>query len=451
MTSAYEALFRRVLFPLYERGVRRRATLRHLAEYERNQWLPPERIAELQWEKLQRLLRHCWNEVPYYRRAWSAAGATPDDIRDMRDFNRLPVLTKADIRAHYDDIHASGWRDRMLYKSTSGSTGEPLRLGYTRESFERRIAVMWRGYGWAGSRMGRRTLYLWGAPVDGGLTARKAKDLAYHRLFNRRILNTYLMSDANMAEYADQIDRFRPQVIVGYVNPIVRLAQWLLDTGRRVHAPESVLGAAEALHDFQRRLIERAFGCKAYNTYGCREFMLVASECEAQSGLHVAADHLVVEVLDPQPAVDGTAVGQIAVTDLHNFGMPFVRYLNGDTAVAGDGPCPCGRGLPRLARVVGRTLDALRAADGRVVPGEFVPFVFNDIPGVLRFRVHQPAIDRLQISLVVDAAWGDAGERRAREQIAAVFGATTQIEFRLVDDLPLGPSGKTRVTSSDIE
>jgi phenylacetate-CoA ligase len=204
------------------------------------------------------------------------------------------------------------------------------------------------------------------------------------------------------------------------------------------------------MHDFQRALIERAFGCKAYNTYGCREFMLIASECEAQDGLHTSADHLVVEVVERQPATDGSEVGQLAITDLHNFGMPFVRYLNGDTAVPATGPCPCGRGLPRLARVVGRTLDALRTADGRVVPGEFMPFVFNDTPGVLGFRVHQRAVDRLDISLVVDAAWGEASERRARAQIARVFGEATAVHFALVDALPLGPSGKARVTMSDL-
>jgi phenylacetate-CoA ligase len=298
--------------------------------------------------------------------------------------------------------------------------------------------------------MGRRTLYLWGAPVDAGITAHQFKDRLYHRAFNRRILNTYLMADANMAVYADEIDRYRPQVIVGYVNPIVRLAQWLLDNNRRVHAPQSILGAAESLHGFQRELIERAFGCKAYNTYGCREFMLIASECEAQGGLHTSADHLVVEVIDPQPATDGSRIGQLAITDLHNFGMPFVRYLNGDMAVPAEGPCPCGRGLPRLASVVGRTLDALRTPDGRVVPGEFIPFVFNDTPGVLGFRVRQRAADRLEISLVVDAAWNQTSERRAREQLLRVFGDAMALDFALVDELPLGPSGKARVTMSDL-
>jgi len=448
----YESIFRGVMFPVYESGLRRRNTLRYLREYERDQWLPPERIAAIQWDKLQRLIAHCWNDVPYYRRRWTEVGMEPGDIRTLEDFARLPVLTKQDIRQNYEDIHARSLRGQMLYKSTSGSTGEPLRLGYTRESFERRIAVMWRGYGWAGSRMGRRTLYLWGAPVDGPDDLHRFKDRIYHRVFGRKVLNTYLMSGANMAEYADEIDRYRPRVIVGYVNPVVRLAQWLLDNERKVHRPLAILGAAEALHDFQRKIIEEAFGCKAYNTYGCREFMLVASQCEHQDGLHVNADHLVVEVANRQPALDGSEIGEVVVTDLHNYGMPFVRYVNGDTAVLGpDSPCACGRGLPRLARVVGRTLDAIRTPDGRIVPGEFFPFVFNDIPGVQGFRVHQRRLDRLDISLVTDAAYDAAAEHRCREQIGRVVGAGITLAIERVAELPLGPSGKVRVTVSEIE
>jgi phenylacetate-CoA ligase len=134
MSDWYEPLFSRVLFPLYEGGLRRRGTLGHLREYERSQWLDAEQLAELQWRKLSRLVEHCWREVPYYRRRWSEAGATPQDIRTPGDYARLPVLTKDDIRANFDDLHAGSWRGKLLYKTTGGSTGEPMRFGDTRES-----------------------------------------------------------------------------------------------------------------------------------------------------------------------------------------------------------------------------------------------------------------------------------------------------------------------------
>ena len=188
MSKAYERLFRQVLFPFYETVLCRRKTLAYLAEYERNQWLAPDAIEALRWRKLKALLDYCYREVPYYRRRWDEAGLPPERIGSLADFARLPVLTKADIRAHLDDLIAPAYRDSILFKTTGGSTGEPLRFGFSRESHERRSAVMWRGYGWAGARMGRRTLYLWGGSVGNPGRRQLLKDRVYHAAFARRIL-----------------------------------------------------------------------------------------------------------------------------------------------------------------------------------------------------------------------------------------------------------------------
>ena len=123
MSRVYETLFRQVLYPFYESSVLRRGTLRYLAEYERSQWLSADAITALQWQKLKALIEHCWREVPYYRRSWTALGVTPADIRTREDYARLPVLTKADIRAHFSDLVATSYRGRLLTKATGGSTG----------------------------------------------------------------------------------------------------------------------------------------------------------------------------------------------------------------------------------------------------------------------------------------------------------------------------------------
>lgn len=439
----YEQLFRRVLFPAYESGLRRRRTLAHLAAYERDQWLAPEQLRALQWQRLQRLLQHCGQNVPYYRRRWRELGVTAADIRSLDDYARLPVLTKPEIRAHVEEFKADGWHGRLLYKATGGSTGEPLRFGYTRESNDRRTAVMWRGYGWAGARMGRRTLFLWGGAVGEPHPLKQFKERLYHAAFGRRMLNSFHMTDANLGQYADAIDAYRPEVIVGYVGPLVRLAQWLLDTGRRVARPVSVLGAAEALHGFQRELIERAFGCPAYNTYGCREVMLIASECEHRHGLHVNADHLAVELHGAQ-----TGAGEVLLTDLSNYGMPLLRYANGDMATAGVDACPCGRGLPLLSRVDGRVLDAIRTPEGHLLPGEFFPHMLKDVPGLKRFQLVQRQLDRLELSLVCGEAFDEASLAYIRREVAKVVGEHVGLDCRIVDDIPLTPSGKLRVTVS---
>ena len=447
--SLYERAFRHALYPAYE-AARGRSTLRYLREYEANQWLPPERLAELQWDKLNALVAHCWHEVPFYRRRWQAIGFEPGDLRSMDDYARLPVLTKADIREHFEDLKARTLRDSVMYKATGGSTGEPLRFGYTRESNDRRTAVMWRGYGWTGAPPGRRALFLWGGAVGNPSRKAQLKDRLYHAAFHRRMLNSFLMRDDNMAQFADAIEAWRPEVLVAYVNPVVRLAQWMLEHGRSIRGVSSVLGAAEALHDFQRPIIEAAFpGAKAYNTYGCREFMLIACEDQDRDGLLVNADHLVVELVEATKGPDGTETGELAITDLHNWGMPFIRYVNGDVASRRHPWHAAGaRGLPRLERIEGRRLDAIRTTDGRVLPGEFFPHMLKDVPGVRRFQVVQDTLDRFTLKVVPGPEFGAAQEDYVRREVTKVLGADAGLELQRVDEIPLTASGKFRVTVS---
>lgn len=446
--SAYESLFRHVLFPAYEGGLRRRRTLDHLREYERSQWLPAERVEQLQWQKLSRIVRHCWDEVPYYRERWQSAGvSSPEDIATPADYARLPLLTKADVRAHFERLIAPSRRAGLMFKTTGGSTGEPLRFGYTRESYERRIAAMFRGYGWAGARLGQRTLYLWGASIGQPLVPRW-KDRLYHRAFNRLFLNAFLMSEERMGEYADALNAFRPEVIVSYVAPIVKLAEWARANGRALHRPRLVLSAAEALHEPQRALIEAAFGCPAYNTYGCREFMLVAAECTHRRGLHVNADHLMVELGDAVGPADGPR--EVIVSDLHNDGMPLLRYVNGDLATPSSERCTCGRGLPLLARVDGRRLDALRTAAGHYVPGEFIVYMFLNARGIKRYQVVQRTLEKFDVLLVPGADYDPSVQDLLRRELAKSVGDAVALDFHLVEDIPLTPTGKHRVTVSEL-
>jgi phenylacetate-CoA ligase len=456
MSGWYETAFRRVLFPTYERGLRRRQTLAYLEAYRHDQWLSAERIAALQWERLKALLQHCERDVPYYQRRWRELGIKVADIRNLDDYASLPVLTKADIREHFEELKATSWRDRLLYKNTGGSTGDPLRFGYTRESNDRRTAVMWRGYEWAGALMGRRTTYLWGGAVGDPSRAHQLKDRLYNSAFARQMLNSFHMTEANISEYADAIDRYKPQIIVGYVGPLVRLSQWLLANRRRPWRPLGILGAAEALHPFQREQIEQAFGAPAFNTYGCREFMLIAAECEHRQGLHINTDHLVLELRRPLTEAGDTSsamntVGEVLITDLFNYGMPFVRYANGDMARMSGERCACGRGLPLLASVEGRVVDAIRTPAGHLLPGVFFPHMLKDVPGLERFQLVQKRLDYLELSIVRGPAFDDASLAYIRREVRKVLGDSIELNCRFLDDIPLTPSGKRRVTVSELQ
>jgi phenylacetate-CoA ligase len=203
------------------------------------------------------------------------------------------------------------------------------------------------------------------------------------------------------------------------------------------------IAAAEPLFEDARERIEQGFGVPLFNTYGSREFMSIAAECECRNGLHVHAENLVVEARDR----DGDHASEILITDLHNYGMPFVRYESGDLGRLADRSCRCGRGLPLLEAIEGRILDALRTRDGRTVPGEFFPHLLKDIPELAQYRVEQKGIDRIVISAVLTRPLSERSEQLLSDEIKKVFGPGTVCALQPVAQIPRLSSGKRRVTA----
>jgi len=444
----YAELFRHALFPAYE-SFTGRGTHRFLAQYRRNQWLDNEAIARIQLDKLNTLLEFCWQQVPYLQSRWRQSGLQPRRLESVRELERFPILTKEEITANYLEMTSLPWRGRSLVKTTGGTTGDPFRFEYTMESYARRTAAMWRGYEWAGAGLGVRTAYLWGSPTPNDLRKR-LKYNAYHWAFNRRVFDANAMlKERDIEDYARAIGRYRPIVLVGFVRPVLAMAQWITRTGHAMHGLKSIVTGAEALYETERKEIEGAFGCPVFNTYGCREFMLIAAECERRAGLHINADHLVVELVDSAGSGVTEGPGDVVITDLHNCAMPLVRYRNGDRATAKqNGTCPCGRGLPLLQSVDGRILDMIVTPDGRHVPGEFFVSVMLGRTAIKRYQVVQVDTDALEVRIMSNAALPQSECDRITAQIAEVTGPTMRISVMEVDAIDEPASGKRRVTVS---
>jgi phenylacetate-CoA ligase len=443
----YEKLFKNVLFPLYETTIKRRATTTYLAQYEANQWLAPEALAALQLRKLNALLAHAWAEVPFLKIYWHDHGARPIALGHINELAQYPILTKALITENYDRMIAPSWQGRVISKVTGGSTGMPFKLAYTQESYAARTALMWRGYRWGGADIGRRALYVWGLPM--GSSNRKLE--LFHSIYNRRMLNSFSLRTDNAQEYVDAINAYKPLTIVGYVAPLVILAQWILKTGAQVHAPTGVLTGAEALQEPQRQLIEAAFRAPTFNTYGSREFGLIGAECAKKEGLHTSVDHMVLETVNDQNQPITDQIGHLLLTDLSNHGMPFVRYRIGDAACLKPGLCRCGRSLPLFSKVHGRTLDLIRTRDGRLVPGEYFLMLFNDFTELVKqYQIIQHDLDRLDVNLVANAEQAKPHLDYWRTELHKALGDGVQISINFVDKVPLTPAGKLRVTISHV-
>ncbi len=448
--SLYGKTFRGLLFPLYESVLRRRPTTKFFDEYGRSEALLRADLEAIQSRKLRSLLKHCSESVPYYRSLWKSLDIDVQALNSAEDLAALPVLRKSDIRSNFDQLRTESRLGPPITKSTGGSTGEPLTFEHDQESYFRRIAVMWRGYGWGNVRLGEPTIYLWGTALGSQGSANALKERLFNRLYNRRLLSAFDLSEATLRDYVSQIDRFRPESIVAYVAPLVELAKFCQRNGLKPFSPKSILTGAEPLTEVDRTLIELVFRCPVYNTYGSREFMLIAAECEQQQGLHINIDQVVVEVVDEKDnATDGR--GRILITDLHNTQMPFIRYEIGDVGQLSDEYCKCGRPYPMLSFVEGRLLDVILGTNGQVVSGEFFPHFFKDFAEIRNFQVIQTDRDKLVIKVVWSASPDESLLDVIRQEIANSLGQGMEVEFESLDAIPLGPSGKHRVTMSRIQ
>ena len=445
----YRPLYRHVLLPVFDRIVKRRHTLQYWADFEQSQWWSAERQAEHQIAAIRNLIRHAWETCPFYRDTWQALGLHPRRLVSMDDLTAWPMITRETIRLNRIQMRTMA-PHQMMSKSTGGSSGEPLHFDLNSDSNDRRTAMMFRGYGWAGGEPGTKQLYVWGGPLSTVGAWKRWKMQLHARIERHHVINCFEFTPEKMRDHFESMNRYRAEVIVAYTNPLYEFARYLDENKLVPVSPRSIIVGAEKLHSFQRELLERVFQAPVYETYGSREFMLIGAECNRHTGLHLSQENLFVEILDDngQPTPHGEE-GNVVITDLFNYGMPFIRYVNGDRAVAGFSQCTCGRSLPLLSKVTGRKLDTLETPDGRKVPGEFFPHLIKEFPSVRRFQVVQDSRERISLKLVAPS-FSDSDRSRLLDAVRQCTGTVVNLDLNLVDDIPLTGAGKLKVVVRNI-
>lgn len=443
----YGPIFRSVLLPLWEGTLRGRPTVRLWHELEQTQWLSLDELLARQAADLRALVAHAYAHVPFYRRRFEEAGIGPDAIRGPEDLRRLPIFTAADLRGTQAERSSTAPPLPSIKKTTGGSTGRPLEFGYDDLSERWRLATKMRGYRWSGYRPGDRAVHFWGSlPVK--RTRQQLLKIRLDRALRRdHYLDCGRTDDQVLASAVAEIRRLKPHALICYAQAGAALARYVVERGVRDWKDFPVICGAETLSPDDRAVIARAFGPGVFETYGCREVMLIAAECPAHEGLHLSTENLVVELVvreggSERPAAPGE-VGEVVLTDLHNRGMPFLRYANGDLAVAAPpGRCACGRHLPRLARVEGRVTETLRDGAGRRVNGLLFNIVLTALStGVRQWQAVQHRDGSVTLRLVPTSAL-DQEMRRKIVEATARYLAGVPLQLEEVPEIPATQAGK---------
>ncbi|TDP06538.1 phenylacetate-CoA ligase [Roseateles asaccharophilus] len=446
-TSAYTRLVSGLVFPLHER-LKHHESVAVRRELERSQWMSAAELQALQLQRLRQLLTDVGQHVPFYRELFAREGISPSDFTELASLQRLPFLTKALIRAHTEALKHEQARDLARF-NTGGSSGEPLIFFIGKQRVSHDVAAKWRATRWWGVDIGDPEMVVWGSPIELGKQDRVKA--VRDKLLRTELLPAFEMSEAKLDGFIAAIRRKRPRMLFGYPSALSHIAKHAKSRGQRMDdlGIKVAFVTSERLYDEQRAVISEVFGCPVANGYGGRDAGFIAHECPA-GGMHITAEDVIVELVDPQgrPVPVGEA-GEIVVTHLATSDFPFIRYRTGDVAVMDDRTCACGRGLPMLKEIQGRTTDFVVAADGTVMHGLALIYILRDLPGVAAFKIVQHSRERCEVLIQAEA---DADRQTMVPSVIRGFrqrlGAQVEVDVSFVDGIPPERSGKFRYVIS---
>lgn len=448
MADLYTQAISRLLFPAQER-CKGHDTVRVRRQLEETQWWPRERLVDLQLQRLRRLLTLANQHVPYYQALFARLNFDPEAVSSLDALQRLPLLTKGDIRAHSDALKSGAARGLARF-NTGGSSGQPLIFWIGKERVSHDVAAKWRATRWWGVDIGDPEVVVWGSPVELGAQdrLRRLRD----RLMRTELLPAFEMSAARLDEFVARIRALQPRMLFGYPSSLALIARHARERGIALDrlGIKVVFVTAERLYDAQRELIEQVFGCPAANGYGGRDAGFIAHQCPA-GGMHITAEDIIVEIVDSEgrPLPPGEA-GEVVVTHLATPDFPFIRYRTGDVAALDQGLCACGRGLPMLKEIHGRTTDFILAADGTVMHGLALIYVVRDVVGVENFKIIQDDRLHTRVQLVTSADFAEESVTAIRTGMQRRLGADVEVAVERVAIIPRENSGKHRYVVSHV-
>ena len=446
--NLYTILVSSVLFPLHER-IKHHSSVAVRRQMEDVQWWPAERIAALQLQRLKEFLQDVAVHVPYYRTLFTNLGFDPNQIQGISDLQRLPFSTKTMICANTDALKRLSAKGLARF-NTGGSSGEPLIFYIGNKRISHDVAAKWRATRWWGVDIGDPEIVVWGSPIE----LSKQDKIKYWRdkLLRTQLLSAFEMSETKLDHFIGTIRSVKPRMLFGYPSALTLIAKHAKKHGTTMTdlGIQVAFVTSERLYDEQRQTIGEVFGCKVANGYGGRDAGFIAHECPS-GGMHLTADDIVVEIVNDAGQVQPPGIaGEIVVTHLATHDFPFIRYRTGDIGVLGTRSCSCGRGLPLLQEIQGRSTDFVVATDGTVLHGLSLIYILRDLTGVQSFKVIQETRTLTRVLLVTDEHFSKESVMLIESGFKRRLGDDVTVVVNCVDNIPSEKSGKFRYIVSHV-
>ncbi len=422
---------------------------RYREQFEASQWWTREDLDAWQLEQLRRLLRHAYENVPAYRELYRKSGVNPDDVRTLRDVEKLPIVSKADIRHDpFSFMARNARRFRPVPLHTSGTTGTPFHFQSDRITEAIEWVFFWRHKSWGGAHLFAPMISLGGKMIV-PLKQRRPPFWRYNWAEGIMWLSTFHMTPEVLELYIDKIRRSGLRFLRGYPSNLFILAQHL--KSRDLHLPmAAVFSGSEPLFGYVRDLIEDRFQCRVFDWYGVSERVVTSSQCDRHDGYHVHMENCLVEIVDANQPVERGMPGEVVATCLSNYAMPLIRYRTGDRSAFRTVSCPCGRGLEMLEQVHTKCEDILTTSDGRYISPSVLTHPFKPILGIDKSQIVQEDPGFITIKVVANAAFDANQQQVLINGLADRLGENTRIEIEHVSDIPKEPSGKYRWVISKV-
>lgn len=419
---------------------------KHLQELLRSERFSREELAEYRDEQLRRLIRHCYENVPYYAQMFRDLRITPQDIQTATDLEKLPVLTKETVQSQRERFYARNYLSKPCeIIHTSGTTGTTLRIRVDTNGRRKNYAFFSRLKLWAGVDPLPRTATFAGRTIV-PVATRRPPFWRYNLPAKTLLFSSYHLSEKNLPAYLAKLRAWNPELIDSYPSSMETVAAYALANDIEGPRPRAIITSSETLRPDQREAVCRAFRTRVFDQYGCAEQACFISECE-RGTYHVHPEFGVTEFL-PDSAASPESGYRIVATGFTNWAMPLLRYDMGDLAIPSRRRCDCGREFPVVEQLVGRMDDILIAPDGRRI-GRLDP-IFKGLQSIRRAQIVQESLRQIRVRIVPGVGFVPAHQESIRHELEKRLGRDLEYAFELVEEIPVGARGKFRAVISQI-